>query len=395
MPSAEITESAGTPTEPIKPTQGTAAGSQPRRMPHLAPLDGLRALAVSAVLAYHTGASWAVGGFLGVDLFFVLSGFLITSLLMIEWQRRQRISLGRFYARRALRLLPAVLFMCAVLLIFGPVATGAAAQHALWKGVAGTVFYFANWQQAFGLLPLYQLTDHTWSLAIEEQFYLVWPPLLLLIIWWARRRGFDPLKTALYFALALAAASALLRVALWSGVASEPRVYFGTDTRADSLLIGSALGLAYVTGRLERARRILPALIPFALLGILLFFGFAHRVDPWLYLGGLTAIALLVATLIGGLVLAPASPVGQLLSLAPLVFIGRISYGIYLWHWPIFRYLHQEELGLGWFATQLVRIAVTLCAAITSYYAIERPMLRLRHRFDAPQQPRPEPVKVS
>ncbi len=193
-----------------------------------------------------------------------------------------------------------------------------------------------------------------------------------------------PLTAALRVALILAAASALLRIALWHGVASIPRLYFSTDTRADSLLIGSALGLAYVTGLLERARSWLPALGPVTLLVILALFGFAHHDDAWLYLGGLTGIALLVAVLIGSLVLAPSGPVGQLLSLAPLVFIGRISYGIYLWHWPIFRYLHEERLGLSWGPTQLVRILVTLVVATLSFFLIERPMLRLRHRFEPP-----------
>ena len=183
-----------------------------------------------------------MGGFLGVDLFFVLSGFLISGLLVAEWERRQQISLRRFYARRALRLLPAVLLVCAVVLIFGPVATGVDARNALWKGVAGTVFYFANWQQAFGLLPLFQLTDHTWSLAIEEQFYLVWPPVLLLTLTWARRRRIDPIKAAITVALVLAAASAILRIVLWHGAASIDRLYYGTDTRADSLLIGAPWG---------------------------------------------------------------------------------------------------------------------------------------------------------
>jgi peptidoglycan/LPS O-acetylase OafA/YrhL len=353
-------------------------------LPRVVPLDGLRALAVAAVLAFHTGAGWAVGGFLGVDLFFVLSGFLISGLLIAEWKRRGQVSLRRFYARRALRLLPAVLMLCAVLLIIGPVLSGVDARNALWKGVGGTVFYFANWQQAFGLVPLYQLTDHTWSLAIEEQFYIVWPPVLLLTLTWARRRGFDPVKAAVTVALVLAAASAGLRLALWHGASSVDRIYFGTDTRADSLLIGAALGLAFATGRLEWARKLLPALTPWALAAILVIFGFAHRADSALYLGELTGIAVLVAIVIGGVALAPESAVGRILALPPLVAIGRISYGIYLWHWPVYRYLHESELGLGWWQTQLVRIAVTLGASTASYFILERPMLKLRHRFDPP-----------
>jgi peptidoglycan/LPS O-acetylase OafA/YrhL len=316
----------------------------------------------------------------------VLSGFLISGLLVAEWQRRQQVSLRRFYARRALRLLPAVLLVCAVLLIIGPVASGVDARNALWKGVAGTVFYFANWQQAFGALPLFQLTDHTWSLAIEEQFYIVWPPVLLLTLTWARRRGFDPVRAAVTVALLLAAVSALLRLALWHGASSVDRLYFGTDTRADSLLIGAALGLAFATGRLVWARRLLPALAPWALVAILLIFGFAHRSDAALYQGGLTGIAVLVAILIGGVALSTDSPVARILAAWPFVAIGRISYGIYLWHWPIFRYLHEAELGLGWWETQLVRIAVTLAAATASFFLLERPMLKLRHRFDPPIQ---------
>jgi peptidoglycan/LPS O-acetylase OafA/YrhL len=362
--------------------------ARPGRLAHLAPLDGLRAIAVAAVMAFHTGAGWAVGGFLGVDVFFVLSGFLITVLLLKEWQRRTRVSLRRFYARRALRLLPAVTLMCVVILIIGPVGTGVAARDALWKAVAGTMFYFQNWQQAFHLIPILQLTDHTWSLAIEEQFYLVWPALLIGAMFLARRRGRHPLRAALALALVLAAVSALLKIVMWSGAGSQARIYYGTDTRADSLLIGAALAIAYAGGWLERARRQLPMLAPVAMLIIIVTFGFAHDNSSRLYQdGGLTAFALVCGVLIGGLVLAPAGLLGRVLAVAPLVWLGRISYGLYLWHWPVFRYLHEARLGLSWGPTQLVRIAVTLAAATISYYLLERPMLRLRHRFDPPADP--------
>ena len=353
-------------------------------MPHLAPLDGLRAIAVAAVMAFHTGAGWAVGGFLGVDVFFVLSGFLITVLLLKEWQRRGTVSLRRFYARRALRLLPAVVLLCAFLLIVGPVGTGVAARDALWKAVAGTMFYFQNWQQAFHLIPILQLTDHTWSLAIEEQFYLVWPTLLIGALFWARRTGRDPMRAALILALTLAAVSAVLKIVMWSGVSSQARIYYGTDTRADSLLLGAALGIAYANGWLEKLRRALPALAPLAMLIIVVTFGLAHDNSARIYQGGLTAFALVCTVLIGGIALEPAGPVGRLLALAPLVWLGRISYGIYLWHWPVYRYLHEARLGLSWGPTQLVRIAVTLAAATISFYVLEGPMLRLRHRFDPP-----------
>ncbi len=369
----------------VDETAGADATTPTRQgMPHLAPLDGLRAIAVAAVLAFHTGAGWAVGGFLGVDVFFVLSGFLITVLLLAEWQRRSRVSLPRFYARRALRLLPAVTLMCAVVLVIGPLNPGVQARNALWKAVAGTMFYFQNWQQAFHLIPILQLTDHTWSLAIEEQFYLVWPTLLIATIFLARRGGRDPLRAALVVALALAVGSAVLKIALWSGPGSQARVYYGTDTRADSLLIGSALGICYLAGWLHRVRRLLPVLAPVALVMVVITFGFAHDNSARMYRGGLTAFALVCAVLIGGVALAPASPLGRLLAASPLVWLGRISYGIYLWHWPVFRYLHEARLGLSWGPTQLVRVTVTLAAATLSFYLLERPLLRLRHRFDPP-----------
>ncbi len=363
-----------------------ARSPQRKGMPRLAPLDGLRALAVIAVMCFHAGVSWMPGGFLGVDLFFVLSGFLISGLLVSEWQRRSAISLRRFYARRALRLLPAVVLLCAVLLIVGPVLSGVDARNELWKGIAGTVFYFANWQQAFSLIAPFQLTDHTWSLAIEEQFYLFWPPLLFLTLSWARRRGRDAVSAAIVVALVLAVASALLRIALWDGpsYASWSRLYYGTDTRIDSLLIGGALGIAFATGRMAWARRWMPAAAPFALLGVLLTFRFAHRDSPVIYLGGLTVLAVAVAILIGGVALAPTGTLGRAFAWAPFVAIGRISYGIYLWHWPIFRWLHPEALGLSWGPTQLVRVGVTLAIATLSYFVVERPLLRLRHRFDPP-----------
>jgi peptidoglycan/LPS O-acetylase OafA/YrhL len=385
-----------TSTQPVPETQPSlrtpiaAAGADAtektkQRLPHLAPLDGLRAIAVAAVMAFHTGAGWAVGGFLGVDVFFVLSGFLITVLLVREFQRRSRVSLPRFYARRALRLLPAVTLMCAVVLVIGPVGTGIAARNALWKAVAGTIFYFQNWQQAYHLIPILQLTDHTWSLAIEEQFYLVWPTLLIATLLIARRLGRDPLRAALFVAIALAAVSAIEKIVMWSGSGSMARLYYGTDTRADSLLIGAAVGICYVSGRLAPMRRALTTLAPVALLIIVITFGFAHDNSARLYQdGGLTAFALASAVLIGGVALEPGSPLGRALAIAPLVWLGRISYGLYLWHWPIYRYLHEARLGLSWGPTQLVRIAVTLAAATISFYVLERPLLRLRHRFDPP-----------
>jgi peptidoglycan/LPS O-acetylase OafA/YrhL len=329
---------------------------------------------VAAVLCFHTGANWAVGGYIGVDVFFVLSGFLITTLLLREYERQKHIALGRFYARRALRLLPAVFAVCAFVLIHGPQLPGAVNVRGLHNGVIGTVFYFSNWQAAFNLLPLYTLTEHTWSLAIEEQFYLFWPPILALLLW--RRFGERKLLTVL---AVLALGSAIWRGVLWSGGASQFRVYYGSDVRADALLIGCALAVLRYYGRLPSriSRAALPAgatLVAFVVL--------VRLSDGWLYYGGLTLAALATAFLIAALVVAPDSAAGRLLSLSALRGLGRISYGLYLWHWPVFLILNPGELGLAWLPAQVVRISVSIAVAIASYFLIERPFLRLRHRFD-------------
>lgn len=357
---------------------------------HFRPLDGLRGVAVAAVLCFHTGANWAPGGFFGVDVFFVLSGFLITTLLLRERDRNTRVSLGRFYARRALRLLPAVVAVCAFVLIHGPQLPGAANVRGLHYGVLGTLFYFSNWQSALNLLPLYGLTEHTWSLAIEEQFYLLWPPVLALMFWrrWSRVR-------LLVVLVALVSATVVWRAVLWQSGASPSRVYYGSDMRADALLIGCALAVAaYYWG--------LPAwlghgAVP-AGLALLAAVGFVARQDGWLYDGGLTLVALAAAALIAAVVAAPQSPAARLLSLAPLRGLGRISYGLYLWHWPIYLILSPGRLGLPWLPTQLVRAGVSIAVAVGSYLLIERPFLQLRHRFRASEPasgPRRPVVTVS
>ncbi len=360
---------------------------------HLKPLDGVRGIAIAAVLCFHTGASWAPGGFLGVDMFFVLSGFLITTLLLRERSRNGAISLGRFYARRALRLFPAVVAVCVFVLIHGPQLSGAEHTRGLRNGVLGTLFYFSNWQQAFDLLPLYNLTDHTWSLAIEEQFYLIWPPVLALLLW--RRTGPRRLLGVL---LTLTAVSVILRAALWLSGQPHARVYYGSDVRADALLIGCALAVVHYYGGLPRWVRL--GAVP-AAAALVAFIGLVHLQDGWLYDGGLTLIALTSAVFIAALVAAPGDVPARVVSWMPLRGLGRISYGLYLWHWPIFLILSPGVVGLSWLGTNAVRVAVSVAAAIASYFLIERPFLRLRHRFDANRQPersggvRDTPARVS
>ena len=357
----------------------------------LRPLDGVRALAVVAVLASHAGIPFLPGGFVGVDVFFVLSGFLITSLLYDELAVTGRIDLGGFWTRRARRLLPAALVMIVAVLAARRLfvadsvaalrgdATAAALWSANWRWALRGTDYFA---QGGTPSPL----QHTWSLAVEEQFYLVWPLLLLACCGAKRRR-------LLVLSLAGAAASALATYVL-ARVASPGRVYFGTDTRAQELLAGAALAAllaptwrwrsATPAGRRSpqpAARRPLPLLM--SLCGLAALTGVATTADgaPSEFRHGLLLLtALAAAALVAGVVLDSGQAVARLLSTRLLVGIGRISYGLYLWHWPVYLALDGERTGLHGYLLAALRVAVTGALAGASMVLIERPAQRVRVR---------------
>src|SRR4051794_2930819 len=208
------------------------------RLPHVDALDGLRGVAVLGVLAFHLGH--LRGGFLGVDLFFVLSGFLITSLLLAEWRRDGRIALGAFWARRARRLLPAVLVLIAAIAAYAATNPPSVAMHALRGDALATLAYVANWHAIVAdhsyweLFSVPSLLAHTWSLAIEEQLYVVWPLIVVVALRFGRR-------ALLFTALGLGVASAIAMIVLHGDGDPTSRVYFGTDTRAAAVLFGAAL----------------------------------------------------------------------------------------------------------------------------------------------------------
>ena len=361
--------------------QDVAAGADKHRLPYQPALDGIRALAVVAVLAYHADLTWARGGFLGVDAFFVLSGYLITSLLIAEWRDTGTIDLRAFWARRARRLLPALFLLLVGIAGYALVFAEPEELDKLRNASLATLGYVANWQLAFSgesyfdQFSLPSPLRHTWSLAIEEQWYLIWPLLFVLLL----RLGRSSLAVLFTASLVMIAGSALLMAWLYDPGADPSRVYYGTDTRAQSLLVGAVLAmlLAWHGPLRASAARLLLQLT--ALAGAI-FTGWlwvsASDDSSFLYQGGLLVSAIAIAVVIAAVVQPQRGPLGSLLSLSPLRWLGRISYGVYLWHWPV--YLVLTPVRTGWHGAGLltVQVALTLALAIASYYVIEIPVRR-------------------
>ncbi|WP_405717921.1 acetyltransferase [Streptomyces sp. NBC_01537] len=343
-------------------------------------LDGLRALAVACVVVYHVHASWLPGGFLGVDLFFVISGYLITSLLAADHWRSGRIRLGAFWKRRALRLLP-LLWLVLAVTACAATLTGGEAHRGLRGAVAAALTYRSNWWQLSqhdmyftqfdGLaLPVLQ---HLWSLSVEEQFYLGWPLLLWVLMSVLRRQ-----RRQTACALALAAASFVAMAVLYEPGSDPSRVYYGTDTHGGGLLLGAAVALTLPlsrAGTLRRARyvRAIDALGAAGLAGLALGAVLVSGTGAFLYRGGLAGVCLAAAAL----TLAACSPgrMGRALGWAPLVWLGRRSYGIYLWHWPV-----HACLAAGSATGRIVELVLPVGLAAASYRLVEEPLLRLGWR---------------
>ncbi|HKS99905.1 MAG TPA: acyltransferase, partial [Rugosimonospora sp.] len=339
-------------------------------------LDGVRALAVTAVVLFHAGVTQLPGGFLGVDAFFVLSGFLITSLLLAEQLRDGRIRLAGFWARRARRLLPALLLVLICVVIAGRYLLPPDEVGLLRGDALAALGYVANWRMIYRGSDYFTQTaapsplQHTWSLGIEEQFYVVWPLIVVGVLALARQRRLPLLAVA----LGGAAASAVTAV-LWYRPDDVNRAYFGTDSRAQALLIGCALAIlcARPGTSTQPRHRVLGALALAGAGGTAWFWTHASGTAGWLYHGGLTAVALAVAAVLAHAVRSPRGPTARVLALPPLVWLGRISYGVYLWHWPLFQFVDRERTGLAGVPLLGLRVALTLGVATASYHLVERP----------------------
>jgi peptidoglycan/LPS O-acetylase OafA/YrhL len=348
-------------------------------------LDGVRALAVLAVLLYHAQLSWLRGGFLGVDVFFVLSGYLITRLLLAEWRRWGSVDLRAFWLRRARRLLPALFLVLLAVAGYAALLASDGQLAAIRGDALATVGYVANWRFVFAQQSYFAQYDepsplrHMWSLGIEEQFYLVFPLILVGLLTLRLRRPM--LATVLGLG---AVGSAVLAATLYQPGTDPSRVYYGTDTRLQALLVGAAAAVlvraapARAGTYLSVAGRAVPlpgrrSLGLFGLAGLAAAFVLARDTAGWLYRGGFLLIALLaVAVVIAAGT--DGTTTARLLSVQPLRRVGLISYGLYLWHWPVYVVLNPARLGFGGAGLVLLRLAVTFALATASFLLVERPV---------------------
>lgn len=371
----------------------------PRGWTYVPGLDGLRALAVMAVLCFHDGISWFQGGLLGVDVFFVISGFLISSLLIGELRRTGTLSFTGFYERRARRLLPALFITLLGISLYAVFWAPAGTLHAVRDDALATLTYVSNWhfiitdQNYFTHAAAPSPLLHTWSLAVEEQFYLIWP----VVTWFLMRRFTS--RSVLLTTMVLAGASAVEGYLLFRHGASSSRLYYGTDIRIQEVMVGAGLA-AFWDGRQGPSTSVHANARHGAMgRGVVLLWGFVglivlgwafHSVDGsggFLYDGGFLLIAVAALGVIATVVELPTSPLARVFSVRPIRYVGRISYGLYLYHWPIFQTLSGQRTGLHGSPLLALRLVVTFIAASLSFHLIEERVRRRQGSFNGHARP--------
>lgn len=339
-------------------------------------LDGLRGVAILCVMVFHAG--FLNGGFIGVDVFFVLSGFLITTLLIQEFDGSGSISLRNFYVRRILRLGPALIAMLIVFCLASFAVLSEEKAHSNYVDAIISLVYLSNWARAFSIHPPDYL-GHTWSLSMEEQFYIIWPIILLVLLRVLKNRHYVAV-----IAVAVALLSWLFRVRLSMWGASPMRLYNGLDTRADTLMIGCTLAIVLscglVTENMEKLlQKSLKIIAPVSVAILFAFSIFGDWRDPRMYYYGFLVIELMTVLLVLDILINPRSMVRKFLAMRWLVWVGSISYGLYLWHYPIYRTISDH--GFSRLTVITVGSLLTFFVAVFSYYVMERPILRLKKRF--------------
>lgn len=358
------------------------------RLGNRPPLTGYRGIGIITVIVYHSNFKTLPGSWAMMQIFFVLSGFLITAILAGEWKRNGSISMKRFYARRSVRLLPPLLLTIVLLTIYAAFVHIPDASQRLWGDESALLFYYSDYRQALGHAPFFGFLAQGWSLSVEEQFYVVWSILLVAAVATGRR------SLAYTFAILGIVASAADRLYLALSPAhftnaTFTRIYYAFDSRADALFLGCLLGLLASDGYLSNWPKWLVqlqsavAFLAAAFMGWLLFtsYLFTEVVAVWW---------LPLATIAGAIILvhfvvAPKSWASAFVGLGVFVFIGDISYTLYLVHFPVFLALIPGPTGTHWgfWPTELVRLAIVFGIAIASWYLMERPLMRWRARSAA------------
>lgn len=349
-------------------------------LPYIPAIDGLRALAVTAVLLYHSALGLLPGGFLGVEVFFVISGYLITSLLIADRAKHGNVSLFGFWKRRARRLLPAAFTVIVATLVYSVVFLPGEVAALRGNALAG-FGYASNWYQIFHSQSYFEslgrpsLLNHLWSLGVEEQFYIVWPIVFSLFLARIRRRY------AFGLIICGAIASSALMFYKFDPAGDPSRIYYGTDTRASGLLIGAALAFAWQAGNLAKANRFLRwtpdvcgilALAALTAMTVLI-----HETDALLYRGGFAIVGLATAVLIAAAVHPDSRILRNVLGRQPLLWLGTRSYSIYLWHWPVFMLTRPGfDIEAGEVPVFALRLVITASLAELSYRLVEMPVRR-------------------
>ena len=359
-----------------------------KKTKYLPSIDSLRAIAVIAVIIYHIDANYLPGGFLGVDLFFVLSGYLISSLIIKEYKRTGTVNLYNFYVRRARRLLPAVYFMITVVLVILTLFNGVLLKKSYLDALFGYI-YTSNWWYIFHKLDYFDTFGsqspfkHLWSLAIEEQFYMFFP---LIFLMFNRKKSdktgnYKLYKNFIYIVLSLILVSLIVHIWLFD-INNINRIYFGTDTRAFSLLVGVVGAILYPMDKLSekttaKDNAIYSVFSIVSIVALIVIMIYTSEYNTWLYRGGFLLVAVL------GLIIIISSGrqytfVSKLLSFRPFVFIGKISYSLYLWHFPILVITTPvSEIGNPNLFYVALRIVLIFLAAIGSYMFVETPIRKL------------------
>jgi peptidoglycan/LPS O-acetylase OafA/YrhL len=347
---------------------------------------------VLAVIAFHAGVPWSRGGYLGVDVFFVLSGYLITSLLLVEWRRSGSVGVGSFWARRIRRLFPALLLLLLGVAAYAAVFAAPEALRELRRDALATLGYVANWRFIYaghaGYFDSFAEPSplrHLWSLAVEEQFYVVWPVTAVLLLRW--RRSPRPLLVV----AGAGAMASLVAMALLFHPGSDPsRAYYGTDARAHTILIGVILAVLLAPRSADDpapgpGSRLLPWAGGASAAAVVWACTSVDGRDPLLYRGGSAMFAIATAAVIASVAIAPQATLARVLAAPWLRFVGAISYGLYLWHWPIVLVVTRARTGLTGVPLLAARVGLTFGIAFISWRLMELPVLRggLRQRRPA------------